>query len=434
MQRRRSAASVLLILVVLATTLLLISMFVVQKVVESQLRFVFYNDTAPTEHQYHNSGDVLDASFTSDILATAPENVRKDPAGNVDWFVNDLYNRIYDQENNTGDPVLLAQLALDARLRAPQTVSEKILPSEEQSIEAWGTTVLRLISNNGEHVATADKLFAVWNRAERITVTQITGGYTSMGYQIRDGIAVPDELLEHLGRESIPRPILKDSQGTTGWEITFYFKSGESLSYRINCGYQPDSTSYSTPTKPTPDIDIDIKDPTPTPKPTPSIDIDIDDPTPSPTPKPTPKPTPTPTPTTPTPEPKNPDGGPQGQNPDNPDYGGGPNEDNDTELRPEPSSPSTYTPPSTPMPEADDDRYDTPADNGNGMTDGNNGGNATIDVDTDGDGKNDDSFTGEVVTGDPPKDSLDDVHENPPSVEPGLDDGQNTGEIAAPNR
>lgn len=456
--RRRITAATLVIVVTAFAALLLMSMFVVHEYKKEVLNFVFYNDTAPEEHPYYNSGDVLDANFVSDILAAAPEEVRNDPGNNVEWFVTDLYGRIYDEKSNTGDPVLLAQLAVDARLRAPKTVPEKILPMEEQTTQAWETTVQRLIVNNGDFIATADKLKVVWSGAEKVTVTQITGGYTSMGYQIRDGIELETDLAELLGRETIPRPILKDSHGTTGWEITFHYANGESLSYRINCGYQPDSSSYGTPSTPTevpkevpektpevpkstpkPEINVEINDPTPTPAPKPEIGIEIVDPTPTPRPS-TPTPS-TPTPSTPTPEPKVPDAGPQGQNPDNPDYGGGVNTDNNTELRPEPSSPATYTPPPTPTPAADDDKYDTPADNGNGIveqyqpdSDTGKAPTETIDIDTNADGNNDSSFTGEVDVGTPNQDTLDDVHENPPTVEPGANNGvgEETIDLAPP--
>ncbi|MFV0484667.1 MAG: hypothetical protein ACK5MU_00320 [Candidatus Saccharimonadales bacterium] len=417
MSIRRSKASVAAIIATILVTVLLMGCFVAAKVDEATFNYVFYNDTSPSDHPNNNSGNVLDASLSTDILSAAPAEVRADPTKYKEWFKEDLFSRLYNSSENSGDPTLLAQLSLDAMLRAPDTVSEKLLPYTEQSTEMWTETVLRFIDNPSDHITTANQLMAVLNRAQSYEVREITGGYTSSGYMKRDGITLDSEHADELGRNAVPMPILENSQGTKGYEIVFYFANGDTLSYRINCGYQPDATSYPSGGK------------TPTYKP-PTITVEIDDPDPTPPPgggdpDPTPKPTP---------DPKNPDGGPQGQNPDNPDYGGGPNSDNNTDLTPEPSSPSTYQPPSTPTPGADDDRYDTPADNGNGMTDGNSGGNSTIDVDTDGDGKNDDSFTGEVDTGPPPKDSLDDVHENPPSVEPGLDDGQNGGAITAPNR
>lgn len=409
MLRRRVSAGLVAVVMLAMAALAGMTWFVVDQYHQETFTNVFYNDTSPSEHPNNNSGNVLDAAFTSDILSAAPEEVRNDPAGHAEWFKEDFYNRLYNQTENSGDPTLLAQASLDAMLRAPKTVSEKLLPFTEQSTERWTETVLRFIDNPGDHITTASQLQAVLNRAQRYEVREITGGYTSSGYMKRDGIALDAEHAELLGRDAVPMPILEDSQGTKGWEIVFYFSNGETLSYRINCGYQPDTTSYpsggSTPGYKPPDISIDIEDP------------------PTPSPKPNPSPNPSPGGSDPTPEPKDPDAGPQGQNPENPDYGGGQNTDNNTELTTEPRSPSTYTPPSTPTPTAGDDKYDTPADNGHGITDNNTGGSETIGVDTDSDGKNDSSFTGDVDTGNTPQDSLDDVQQSPPTVESGANKG-----------
>jgi hypothetical protein len=375
-------------------------MFVVTEYMKDTFTSVFYNDTSPDEHPNHNSGNVLDESLMTDILQAAPAEVRANPAAYPEWFKEDLYNRLYDQTRNSGDPALLAQLSLDAMLRAPKTVSEKLLPYEEQSIEMWTETVMRFIDNSGDHVAAAGRLQAILNKGT-VTVREITGGYTSSGYMKRDGIVLDQEHRDLLGRNAVPLPVLEDSRGLKGWEIVFTFPNEEILSFRIDCGYQPDSTSYpsggKTPTYRPPDITIDIGDPDPTP-------------TPTPTPKPTPKPKPTPAP-------KDPDKGPQGQNPGNPDYGGGSNTNNDTSLKPEPSSPPTYTSPSKPTPPpANDDRWDTPADNGNGLLD-NQPGSGTA---------------GEDIYGSVPDKPLDEVHEDPPSVEPGYGGGSNRTDPVPP--
>jgi hypothetical protein len=419
MTRKRSLASVVAIVAALLAAVTVMG-FVYGEYQKDTFTYVFYNDTAPDNHPNHNSGDVLDASFASDILAAAPADVRANPAANAEWFKKDLFNRLYDQEANSGDPALLAQLSLDAMLRAPKTVGEKLLPYDRQSIEMWRETVLGFVDNEGSHISTAGKLQAVLNRGT-VTVREITGGYVSMGYMKRDGITLEAGHADKLGRNAVPRPVIENSNGTKGYEIVFTFPNGEVLSYRINCGYQPDGTNYppggSTPTYKPPEIDINIDDPKP--------------PTPKP---PTPKP-----PTTTTPKPKDPNAGPQGQVPNHPDFGGGPNTNNDTRLTDEPKSPSTYKPPAKPTPPANDDRFDTDADRGNGIVDqyqpdsNGNGKNETIGVDTDGDGRNDSSFTGEVVVGTPPGQSLDDVHESPPPVEGGLNDGQNQGSVGPPN-
>ena len=410
MLKKKISTSLVAVVVSLLAAVLLMGSFVVTQYTESTFTYVFYNDTAPADKPNNNSGDVLDASFSTSILSAAPAEVRADPAGNKEWFKEDLFNRLYNHAENSGDPALLAQLLLDAMLRAPKTVTEKLLPYEEQSTEMWTETILRFVDNQGDHITSAGQLQAVLNRAQSYEVREITGGYTSSGYMKRDGIVLNSEYAEKLGRNAVPLPMLEDSQGTKGFEIVFHFSNGETLSYRINCGYQPDASSYpsggKTPTYKPPNIDIDISTPDPS-KPTPPPGGE--DPDPSRPPKP---------------DPKDPDGGPQGQNPDNPDYGGGPNTDNDETPTSEPSSPSTYTPPDRPTPAPDSSSSSPPP--------ASSGGNETIPVDTDGDGKPDDSFTGEVVTGPQPETPLDDVHADPPPVESGLDDGQNSGEVGPP--
>ena len=408
MLRRRKLSA---ITVILAAVALLLMSYAVKVVVDesiaTEFTAVFYNDTAPDAKRNNNSGDVLDASFQSNILDAAPEEVRANPEGNVEWFVDDLYDRIYDADENSGDPVLLAQLAADASIRAPQTTGEKLVPIAQQSPSEWSEIVLSYIEDYQTHIQTAGKLQAVWNRAETVIVRPINGGYTSMGYQTRDGLDLEADLAEKLGRESIPLPVLDDSQGNDGYEIVFTYQNGEVLSYRINCGYQPDATSYpdfpGTPTTPTPTT------PTPT----------------------------TPTPTTPTLEPKDPDGGPQGQFPNNPDFGGGSNVDIDKTPTDEPEQPTTYTPPSAPVTKPD--TVTTPADEGQSIVDkyqpdsNGNRQEETIRVDTDGDGHEDQNFTGEVVVGDPPDTPLSDVHKDPPRVESGLNDGANNSVVGPPN-
>lgn len=404
MLRKKINFSLVAVVVAILAASLLMGSFVVTQYNENTFNYVFYNDTAPADKPNNNSGDVLDASLSTSILSAAPAEVRADPVGNKEWFKEDLYNRLYNHAENSGDPALLAQLLLDAMLRAPKTVTEKLLPYEEQSTEMWTETILRFVDNSGDQITSAAQLQAILNRAQSYEVREITGGYTSSGYMRRDGITLNAEYAEKLGRNAIPLPMLEDSQGTKGFEIVFYFSNGEKLSYRINCGYQPDASSYpsggKTPTYRPPDITVEIDDPDPTPPP------GGEDPDPTPTPK-------------------DPDGGPQGQNPDNPDYGGGPNTDNDETPTSEPSSPSTYTPPDRPTPAPD-------SGGSSSSPPSNDGGTETIPVDNDGDGNPDGSFTGEVDQGDPPQDSLDDIHADPPPAESGLTGGENSGEVGPP--
>ena len=219
MLRRKLSA----ITVILAAVALLLMSYAVKVVVDesiaTEFTAVFYNDTAPDAKRNNNSGDVLDASFQSNILDAAPEEVRANPEGNVEWFVDDLYDRIYDADENSGDPVLLAQLAADASIRAPQTTGEKLVPIAQQSPSEWSEIVLSYIEDYQTHIQTAGKLQAVWNRAETVIVRPINGGYTSMGYQTRDGLDLEADLADKLGRESIPLPVLDDSQGNDGYEI-----------------------------------------------------------------------------------------------------------------------------------------------------------------------------------------------------------------------
>lgn len=427
---KRKVSSLVAVIMACIVVIAVVVGFVAQEYKENIFKYVFYNDTASDEHKNHNSGNVLEESFSSNILAAAPAEVRNDPASNAEWFRNDLYNRVYSQTEDSGDPSLLGQLALDAQLRAPKTVGEKLLPSGRQSTEMWKEIVLKYIDDKGAHISTAGKLHAVWNSAKTVKVSKITGSYTSMGYQKRDGIKLEGKYVEQLGREAIPMPVLENTNGVTGWEITFIFENGEKLSYRIDCGYQPDGTSYSkpAPAEPTPA-------PTPTPSPdstatpsaeieittpdsTPSVEIEITKPTPSPgrTPRPN---RPADPPATAAPEPKNVENGPQGQNPNIPDYGDTPNQGVPDGPNPEASTPPTYVPPAAPAtPAPDAGVYDeTPASSGN--NDHNVGNNETIAVDNDSDGQNDGLFGGEVTGGTQPEAPKEEIHEEPPALEPG---------------
>lgn len=392
--------------VVVMAAILVISSFVAwavveehQEQVEESFLYLFYNDTSPADQPHNNSGDVLDAAFTSDILSAAPAEVRANPTKFPEWFKEDLLSRIYDHEENSGDPALLAQLSLDAMLRAPKTVSEKLLPTTEQSTEQWTATVLRFVGSSGDHISTAGMLQAVWNRAESFEVRAITGGYTSSGYMIRDGITLSPELAAAQGRNTVPQPILKDSRGTKGYEIVFRYKNGETLSYRINCGYQPDASDYpsggKTPGYKPPDVTITVDEPTPSPSQPPGGG---DDPTPIP--------------------PKVPGDGPQGQNPNVPDYGDSPNQGTPDGPNSEVSSPPTYESPSTPVPapstSAPSGGSDTPT-----VGDHNEGNTENVSVDNNGDGSNDGTFTGDVTTGSDPADSLDGIQASPAPAESG---------------
>lgn len=259
------AIAVLLILALVAAITVVLAIGATSDGIKTSFRHVFYNDTAPSNRKNHNSGDILDGDFNSSILEAAPEEVRSDPEDHVEYFVNDVKTRIYDESENKGDSALLAQHAVDASLRAPKTVEERLLPNAKHNPDLWSEITLDLVDNPLKHIETANKLFAVWDKAERVLVRKITGGYKSMGYMRRNGILLDATRAKKLGRDYIPMPILSESTGREGYELVFIYSNGEELAYRINCGYQPDITKWKRDPKPTPPPGK----PTPTPNPTP---------------------------------------------------------------------------------------------------------------------------------------------------------------------
>ena len=101
------------------------------------------------------------------------------------------------------------------------------------------------------------------------------------------------------------------------------------VEFRLQCGYQPVNITYWTPPADTPDV-------------------------PDNPPETTTRPETTTQPETTTLEPKKPDKGPQSQGEGQSgyeDFGGGENHENQTELTPEPTSPTKYTPPAPPTTE-----------------------------------------------------------------------------------
>jgi hypothetical protein len=258
----------------------------------------------------------------------------------------------------------------------------------------------------------------------------ISGNYRSQMYMKYQGL-----------NPNAPSIIVRQTDGISGYAFVITTQNGV-FKVRVTCGYQPYDIPYwrppstgtpqptpqptQPPTTPTPTQPPTQPPTTPTPAPTqrpPSIEVDITDPTPTPTQPPTQRP----------PnieidisdlEPKQPDAGPQAQFPNHPDFGGGPNTDIDRTPTVEPTMPPVYIPPQTEQREE------------NGWID-TGGSQETILVDTDGDGQGDQWFTGEVITGDRPETPLEVIQADPPAVEEGLNNtdqsNASTGNIAPPD-
>ncbi len=218
------------------------------------------------------------------------------------------------------DPALCAAIALD--MDETLAIDEPILIDEQNElIGRRADAAHKHFLRDGEYWSRAIKLIT-----ERLCLGEISlkkiDSYTSSMYMYPDQID-----------GNRPSVIVRNTNNSGGTFVQFDLGKPGIVRYRLECGYQPIDTPYW----PTPDIPPINDNPTPTP-----------DPTPEPDPTPTPDPTP---------EPKDPNAGPQGQVPNNPDYGGGANDPDktDTDLTPEPTSPSTYTPPAPPATEYEPD-------------------------------------------------------------------------------
>ena len=143
-----------------------------------------------------------------------------------------------------------------------------------------------------------------------------------------------------------PSVIRRDTTLAGGTMVIFDLGEKGIIKLRLECGYQPVNIYYWPAPKDAPEVPDNPTEPTTQPSTT--------EPTTQPTTEPTTRPETT------TLQPKNPTAGPQGQDPTNPDFGGGPNHDNVTELTPEPTSPTKYTPPTPPTTEPSTTKKQTP--------------------------------------------------------------------------
>lgn len=196
-----------------------------------------------------------------------------------------------------------------------------------------------------------DKLVEMYKKAS-VGVQEINS-YTSAMYMWNNGL-----------EGNKPAVIVRNTENAGGHMLVFNFgdKVGV-VKYRIECGFQPIDITYI----PTPDVPPVPDNPEPTP--------------PSPTPDPPGGSDPEPTPT-PTLKPKDPNAGPQGQHPDNPDYGGGPNTNNDETVtddpHPERNSPDAYVAPDPPKPETPSGGGDAPTEKPDASS-GTRSGSQTVD-------------------------------------------------------
>lgn len=210
----------------------------------------FHNDYAAAETP-NNNGD--------DPTGYAPEEVQADPTTNASWFDADYRQRLYDQDCVSGDSTLLAQAAFNIERLTGQ--HGLILPLDESpesadvsTIEAAQVvTVMRLVGDEKQHVALANRYFEILDTAESVEVEAI-GDYTSMAFQKPNNIQLPDELAEKLGRDTIPSSIFLDSGLYGGYELIYRNvdvdgdgKGDVDIHIRINCGYQPICDFWVTP-------------------------------------------------------------------------------------------------------------------------------------------------------------------------------------------
>ncbi len=124
-------------------------------------------------------------------------------------------------------------------------------------------------------------------------------------------------MIEYALQGDKPSVVVRNSTNVGGHAIVFTVGKAGTYRFRLECGFQPVNPHEYWPVPDGPDPVPD--NPPGTGDPDPGLD------------------------------PKDPNAGPQAQTGgNNPDYGGGQNQDNDTTVTDEPSSPSTYTPPARP--------------------------------------------------------------------------------------
>lgn len=276
---------------------------------------IYYNDMVNEDDIGNNN-----FNFGPNRKEWAETAVKDGKAEDVLSFIakNDGTGDFFDSIQH--DPALCAAIALD--MDETLAFDEPILIDEQNElIGRRADAAHKHFLRDGEYWSRAIKLIT-----ERLCLGEISlkkiDSYTSSMYMYPDQID-----------GNRPSVIVRNTNNSGGTFVQFDLGKPGIVKYRLECGYQPIDTPYW----PTPDV--------------PPID---DNPTPTPDPTPDPDPTPTPDPT---PEPKDPNAGPQGQVPNNPDYGGGANDPDktDTDLTPEPTSPSTYTPPAPPATEYEPD-------------------------------------------------------------------------------
>lgn len=281
------------------------------------------------------------------------------------------------------DPALCAAIAL--HLDESVELPEKILVDEQNELIGQRADKAHL------HFL-ADK--AYWDRAVQlikeytshagISVEHISD-YTSAMYMWHNGLD---------GNK--PSVIVRNTTNAGGDVLIFDFGKPGIVKFRLQCGYQPVDVPYW----PTPDYPPVPDNPVP------------DNPEPD-----------QPEPDEPHLDPKDPNAGPQGQVPNNPDFGGGQNHNNNEELTPEPTSPSEYVAPTAPAEEHHENSNPQPSNpgnnHGNGTTETHGGQDYEV---TAGDGQTHPDLAGVV-----------DDHHNEGTVEtPVAGDGQNQGDIVAP--
>lgn len=335
-------------------------------------------------HYYRN--DISINNFGPDVYAEAQAMVDAGQASSIldaVWHVNDdgtvsgiFHDRMYH------DPALMGAIATDL-LNREEIDPRLILGSRYTEFENVPIGEL------------ADKLhqefrkdYAFWDLVLANVETHLKSGsvdivkldnYTSSMYQLKDALKLENG-------ELVPAVVVRNSNNAGGHAIVFDLGKAGVFKFRLECGFQPVDVHYW-----------------PVPPDTPPED---DDP---------------PGEGEPELEPKDPDAGPQAQTGgSNPDYGGKnpQNEKPDTTVTEEPTSPSTYTPPSKPV------------DDGSSGT---HSGSQTVDHDN-GTHETHGGQDYQVQAGDGQQHTdLGTVQANPPAVEePVSHDGTNEGDILPP--
>ena len=334
-------------------------------------------------HYYRN--DISINNFGPDVYAEAQAMV---DAGKADsildavWHVNPdgtvsgiFYDRMYH------DPALMGAIATDLLNR--EEIDPRLILGPRYT-EFQNIPIGELADKLHQEFR---KDYDFWDLVLANVVTHLKSGsvkiielngYKSSMYQLKDALKLDNG-------ELVPAVVVRNSTNTGGHAIVFDLGKAGVFKFRLECGFQP--------------IDVDYW-PVP-----PGTDPEDDDPGTG----------------DPDPEPKDPNAGPQAQTGgNNPDYGGkNPrNEDPDTTVTDEPSSPSSYTPPSRPV------------DDGSSGT---HSGSQTVDHDN-GTHENHGGQDYTVQAGDGQQHTdLGEVQANPPAVEePVSHDGTNEGDILPP--